>query len=314
MLSRRHIRVKVMQLVYAYNQVENVDLKLPQKYLLQSMEDMYNLYLLLISLIIEVHTKAENHLDKSKLKYLATLQEKNPNKKFVDNSLLVQLNQNRELRDVVEQRKPNDWKLDSEYVEIIFKKILESDIYRNYMASKQNSFHEDKKFVLDIYKIIIAPDDKLYDYLEDKKLTWLDDLPVVNTGIVKLLKKAKENSPESYFLPLLYKDDEDKDFAIQLLNKTILNQKKFSQEIAAKTTNWDTDRIAKLDSILLKMAICELQNFPSIPTKVTMNEYLEIAKEYSTPKSSVFINGILDKIVKEYSDKGKLNKTGRGLM
>ena len=314
MLSRRHIRVKVMQLVYAFNQLENVDLKLPQKYLLQSMEDMYNLYLLLISLIIEVHAKAENYLDKSKLKHLATHQEKNPNKKFVDNRLLVQLNQNRQLQEDIKQKKPNDWKLDSEYVEIIFKKILDSDIYRNYMASNQNSFHEDKKFVLDIYKIIIAPDDKLYDYLEDKKLTWLDDLPVVNTGIVKLLKKAKENSPESHFLPFLYKDDEDKDFAIQLLNKTILNQKKFSQEIAAKTTNWDTDRIAKLDSILLKMAICELQNFPSIPTKVTMNEYLEIAKEYSTPKSSVFINGILDKIVKEYSDKGKLNKTGRGLM
>jgi N utilization substance protein B len=113
---------------------------------------------------------------------------------------------------------------------------------------------------------------------------------------------------------LLYKDDEDRDFGIQLLNKTILNQNKYSQEIADKTTNWDSDRIAKLDSILLKMAICELQNFPSIPTKVTMNEYLEIAKEYSTPKSSMFINGILDRIVKEYGETGKLNKTGRGLM
>lgn len=314
MLSRRHIRVKVMQLIYAFNGPESIDLKLPQKLLLQSMEDMYNLYLLLISLITEVHTKAENYLDKSKLKHLATQLEKNPSKKFIDNKLLQQLELNTALQEVIKKRKPNDWKLDNEYVDIIFKKILESEIYRNYMDSNKSSFNEDKKFVLDVFKTIIAPDEKLYDYLEDKKLTWLDDLPVVNTGIVKLLKKAKENNIESHFLPMLYKDDEDKDFALQLLNKTILNQNKYSQEITDKTTNWDTDRIAVIDGILLKMAICELQNFPSIPTKVTMNEYLEIAKEYSTPKSSVFINGILDKIVKEYAENGKLNKTGRGLM
>jgi len=314
MLSRRHIRVKVMQLLYSFSKSENIDLKVPQKFLVQSMEDTYNLYLLLISLITEVHKKAENYLDKSKHKHLATQQEKNPNKKFVDNRILLQLRQNKILLETVKKRKPNDWNLDSEYVDIIFKKILQSEIYEDYMSSNKNSYNEDKKFVLDLFKVIIAPDEKLYDYFEDKKLTWLDDLPVVNTRIVKILKKAKENSPESYFLPLLYKDDEDKDFAIQLLNKTILNQIKYHQEIADKTANWDTERIAVIDSILLKMAICELQNFSSIPVKVTMNEYLEIAKEYSTPKSSIFINGILDKIVKEYAEKGKLNKTGRGLM
>lgn len=314
MLSRRHIRVKVMQIVYSFNKSESVDLKIPQKLLIQSMEDMYNLYLLLISLLIEVHERAESYLDKSKLKHLATQQEKNPNKKFVDNRLLHQLKQNTALQEVIKKRKPNDWKLDSEYVEIIFKKILDSDIYKNYMNSDVSSFNVDKKFVIDVFKIIIAPDEKLYEYIEDNKLTWLDDLPVVNTGIVKLLKKAKSNSEEYYYIPKLFKDEEDKEFGIELLKKTILNQNKYNQEIAEKTTNWDSDRLAILDSILLKMAVCELQNFPSIPTKVTMNEYLEIAKEYSTPKSSVFINGILDKIVKEYSTLGKLNKTGRGLM
>ncbi|MBT8394470.1 MAG: transcription antitermination factor NusB [Flavobacteriaceae bacterium] len=303
-----------MQTIYAFNNSESIDLKLPQKQLLLSMQDMYNLYLLLVSLLIEVHSKAEDHLNKSKLKHLATLQEKNPNKKFVDNILLQELKHNKAFQEVLKKRKPNDWKLDSEYVEIVFKKILDSEIYLTYMQSQNSSFNEDKKFVLDVFKIIIAPDEKLYDYIEDKKLTWLDDLPVVNTGIVKLLKKTKRNANESYYLPALYRDEEDKDFAIELLQKTILNQNEYNKEIASRTTNWDSDRLAVLDSILLKMAICELQNFPSIPTKVTMNEYLEIAKEYSTPKSSVFINGILDKIVKEYSDKGKLNKTGRGLM
>ncbi len=190
MLSRRHIRVKVMQLVYAFNNSESVDLNLPQKLLIQSMEDMYNLYLLLVSLIVEVHLRAESYQDKSKLKHLATQQEKNPNKKFVDNRLLKQLRENTLFKEALNKRKPNDWKLDNEYVDIIFKKILDSDIYKNYMNSDQSSFKEDKKFVIDVFKIIIAPDEKLYEYIEDNKLTWLDDLPVINTGIVKLLKKA----------------------------------------------------------------------------------------------------------------------------
>lgn len=314
MLNRRHIRVKVMQLIYAYKNLESDDLKVPQSFLLKSIDDMYNLYLLLISLIIEIHIKAEDYLEKSQKKLLATQQEKNPNKKFVNNQLLLQLRNNKMLQDILERKKPNDWKLDSEYVDILFKDILESNLYKDYMGSKSSSFKNDKKFILDVFKLIIAPNDKLYEYIEDYKLTWLDDLPVVNTGIVKLLKKVNEDSPETHFLPDLYKDVDDKQFALDLFNKTILNQNKYSQEIAIKTTNWDSDRLAVLDAVLLKMAICELQNFPSIPTKVTMNEYLEIAKEYSTPKSSVFINGILDKIVKEYTNKGKLNKTGRGLM
>ena len=314
MLNRRHIRVKVMQLIYAFKNSESDDLKLPQKFLLQSIDDMYNLYLVLLSLMIEVQFRAEDYLLKSKEKHLATHQDKNPNSKFVNNQFLFQLRNNSLLEDVLDKKKPNNWKLDSDYVEIIFKKILESDLYDNYMSSETSTYNEDKKFVLEVFKNIVAPNEKLYDYLEDKKLTWLDDLPVINTGIVKLIKKAKLDSPETYFLPELYKDEDDKEFAIDLLNKTILNQTKYKKEIADKTTNWDSDRLAVLDSILLRLAICEFQNFPSIPTKVTMNEYLEIAKEYSTPKSSVFINGILDKIVKEYTKNGNLNKIGRGLM
>lgn len=314
MLNRRHIRVKVMQLIYAFKSTESDDLKVPQKFLLQSMDDMYNLYLVLLSLMIEVQFRAEDYLLKSKEKHLATHQDKNPNSKFVNNKLLLQLKDNKSLQEILEKKKPNNWKLDSDYVEIIFKAILESDLYDEYMKTETSTYNEDKKFVLDVFKFIIAPNEKLYDYLEDKKLTWLDDLPVVNTGIVKLIKKVKQDSPESYFLPELFKDMDDKQFAIDLLNKTILNQTKYNKEITEKTINWDSDRLAIIDSILLRLAICELQNFPSIPAKVTMNEYLEVAKEYSTPKSSVFINGILDKIVKEYTKSGKLNKIGRGLM
>jgi len=182
------------------------------------------------------------------------------------------------------------------------------------MSTKTSTFKEDKDFVVDFFKEIIAPNDKLYDYLEDKNITWVDDLPVVNTALVKLLRKNKLNVSNQYFIPTLLKDDEDKDFALALLKKTILNLSLYSEEIENKTQNWDKDRIANIDFVLLQMAICEFQKFPSIPVKVTINEYIEIAKEYSTPKSSIFINGVLDKIVKEYTEKRILNKVGRGLM
>ena len=154
----------------------------------------------------------------------------------------------------------------------------------------------------------------MFDYFEDKKLTWVDDFPVVNTVLLKILRKVKLTSPETKLLPDLYKDEDDKEFAKDLFKKTVLNNSKFEEEISKKTTNWDTERLASLDGLLLKMALCEFQKFPSIPHKVTINEYLEIAKEYSTPKSSLFINGILDKIVKEYQSQNLHPKAGRGLM
>ncbi len=314
MLNRRHIRIKVMQVLYAFQGNESDDLKVNERFLQQSMENMYNLYLLILSLLLEVHAKAEDHLTKSQKKHLATAEEKNPNRKLINNELLLLLKDNTLLKDTLEARKVDNWKLDNEYVDIIFKALVESDLYKDYMATKTSTFKEDKYFLIDIFKEIIAPNDKLYSYLEDKNITWLDDLPVINTVIVKLLRKTNPQTAQSHFLPKLLKDTEDKEFANDLLNKTVLNLSYLSKEIEGKTANWDKDRIANIDFVLLQMAICEFQKFPSIPIKVTINEYLEIAKEYSTPKSSVFINGILDKLVKEYSDKGTLNKVGRGLI
>jgi N utilization substance protein B len=303
-----------MQTIYAFNGSESSDLKKDEKFLLQSLDSMYDLYLAILSLLIEVQKRAEDHLDKTQKKFLATHEEKNPNSKFVNNSILCALRDNETLKDELENRKLNYWYLDFEYIEIIFKAILESKIYKDYMATKTSSFNEDKAVIVDLFTEIIAPNEKLFDYFEDKKLTWVDDLPIVNTSILKLLKKCKPDAPEAFFTPSLYKDLDDKDFATELYKKTVLNTTVYNDEIANKTKNWDAERIASLDSVLLRMAICEFQKFPSIPVKVTINEYLEIAKEYSTPKSSIFINGVLDKIVKEYKTDGKLNKIGRGLM
>ena len=313
MLNRRHIRTKVMQVIYALKRSEDVNLASEEKFLNSSMDSMYSLYLLMISLLIKVHDKAKDQQEKSQQKHLLTSEDLNPNMKFIKNALLVQMSDSQSLKNAFERYKIQNWELDNEYVEVIFRSILESDIYASYMDSKF-SFNNDKQCVVDLFKEVIAPNEKLYDYLEDRNLTWLDDLPVVNTALVKLLNKAKENSSDDYFMPQLFKDDEDKEFGIELLRNTVLNIESYTQEISLKTQNWDKDRIADIDFVLLQMAICEFHNFPSIPTKVSINEYIEIAKEYSTPKSNVFINGVLDKIVKEYDENKTLNKIGRGLM
>lgn len=303
-----------MQTLYASKGTESDNIVANEKFLIQSLESMYDLFLAQLSLLIEVHKKSKDRLEKNQHKILATQEEKNPNAKFINNEVLTVLSTNDALIERIADQKENLWYLDFEYVDIIYKAIAESDIYSDYMASKTSTFKDDKNFVIDIFTEIIAPNDKLYDYFEDKRITWLDDLPVVNTAILKLLKKIKASSKDKFFTPSLFKDLEDRDFGVDLLKKTILNQAAFNQEIAAKTKNWDAERITQIDTVLMQMAICEFKKFPSIPVKVTINEYLEIAKEYSTPKSSNFINGILDKIVKDYTSEGNLNKIGRGLL
>lgn len=313
MLTRRHIRVKVMQSMYAFTQSANDNIIVEQKFLQKSMGEMYDLFLLNLDLLVQVKNKAQDYIEKSQKKHLATSEDKNPNLKFIENSLLLKIADSESLNVLLEDKRLTNWHQDDEYVNIIWEEVRQSEVYKNYLASEVSSFQEDKEFVIHIFKEIIAPNDKLYDYLEDKKLTWLDDLPIVNTSILKFLKKEKDDQLELK-IPKLFKNREDEEFAIELFRKTLLNQEAYVEDIQEKTPNWDKDRIAGIDSILLKMAICEFMKFPSIPVKVTINEYLEIAKEYSTPKSSIFINGILDKLSKEYKKSEKINKIGRGLM
>lgn len=300
--------------MYAFKGTESDDFSKDEKFLMYSLDGMYDLYLSTLALLTELYKKSKDHNEKLQKKLLGTDFDKNPNIKFQENQVLNLISSNKMLQERITQLKLNFWDLDFEYVDILFKSILKSELYADYMADPDTSFKKDKQFVLNVYTEIIAPNEKLYDYLEDKKLTWVDDLPVVNTSILRVLRKLKLTSPDTFLLPSLYKDEDDKEFAKDLFKKTLLNSTKFSEEIAAKTTNWDSDRLASLDGVLLKMALCEFQKFPSIPHKVTINEYLEIAKEYSTPKSSLFINGILDKIVKEYQAKELYPKSGRGLI
>ncbi len=304
-----------MQCIYALTQSKDDSLEKQEKFLNASIENMYTLYLLMLSLFMEVHGRSADQLQRSSKRYLDNDTDGFPDKdKFVKNRLLKQLVENKRLKETLIDRKLQNWYLNEEYVKLVYKAIVESDLYDTYMHSKTQTYEEDKKLITELFREVIAPNEKIYEYFEDDKLTWVDDLPIVNTFLLKRLKKVKQNDNESFFLPKLLKDQEDLVFAQKLLTKTLLRNAEWEKEIEGKTPNWDKDRIAEIDGILLKMAICELLNFSSIPEKVTINEFLEIAKEYSTPKSSIFINGILDKLVKEYRIEGKLNKVGRGLL
>jgi N utilization substance protein B len=315
MLTRRQIRVKVMQCIYALVLSKEESLDRQEKFLKVSIENTYVLYLLVMGLFKELHQLATTHVTHSSKTYLSTPDDLYPDReKFLNNKLLLQIVNNEMLGAEIGQRKLKNWYLNEEYVKIIYKEIADHTIYREYMLSGENDYESDKNLMIDLFKEVIAPNEKLYEYFEDDKLTWVDDIPLVNTFVLKLLRKANQHQAEASFLPKLLKDNEDMTFARNLLSKTLLKNSELEKEIEGKTPNWDKDRIADVDAILLKMAICELLYFPSIPERVTINEYLEIAKEYSTPKSSIFINGILDKLVKEYKSDGKLKKTGRGLL
>jgi transcription antitermination factor NusB len=303
-----------MQSIYAMHQNGSDNLEKEEKFLFYSIENVLDLYLIMLSAIVEISNKETEFLEKSSKKHLATAEERNPNKKFVNNAILKLLSENNSLSIALANRKIDNWSQNDDYILIMLAEVKASELYQNYMASKTTTFEEDRQFAIDMFMELIAPNEKLYDYLEDHKLTWIDDIPLVNTQIVKQLRTIKSSEDQSFAVPRLYKDAEDKDFASALFRKTVLNETEFGKEYIDKTPNWDTERIAEIDTIILKMAICEFMKFPSIPVKVTINEYLEIAKEYSTPKSSIFINGILDNLVKEYQAANKLNKVGRGLM
>jgi transcription antitermination protein NusB len=303
-----------MQTIYAMHQNGSDNMEKEEKFLFHSIDNIQDLYLTMISSLLEICKKEKEFLHKSSLKHLATAAERNPNEKFIKNSVFEILAENNSLSIALETRKINAWHLHEDYIALLLQAIKDSSFYQKYMSNSERSFEEDKQLIVDLFTEVIVPNEKLYEFLEDDKLTWIDDIPMVNTQIIKQLKAMKPIENDNFKVPKLYKDIDDKDFVKDLFRKTVLNEKELAKEFVDKTPNWDSDRIAEVDTIILKMAICEFLKFPSIPVKVTLNEYLELAKEYSTPKSSIFINGILDNLVKELESSKKMIKTGRGLM
>jgi N utilization substance protein B len=301
-----------MQSVYAMLQSHNDDIIREEKFLKHSVLKLYELYVLNLQLLVEVQKLAARKIALSKKKILATKEELNPNNKFLDNKIINSISESVSLEGFIVLNNLNNWELDSEYVKIIFEELQQSDLYKNYLNTDEDSYKIDKAFVISFFKEIIAPNDKLAEYFEDTMISWVDDIPFVNTWLVRTLSKLKENN--AFILGSLYKDEDDENFVSKIFTKTVLKHKEYERDIEDKTPNWETDRIADIDMILIKMAITEFINFPSIPTKVTINEYIEISKDYSSEKSSYFINGVLDKISKEFIKSKRIVKIGRGLV
>ena len=311
--NRRHIRIKTMQSLYAMSASNSDRLDVQEKFLLNSIDKIQELYLTTISILIEIRQLEEGIIEKTAKKHLATDLDKKPSRKFVDNPILQCIANSDDIHQGLDDANIKYFQQNDQYIHQLLTEIKGDELYTDYMQKTNTTFKEDREFVVDVFRKIIAPNEKIYQFVEDSKISWADDLPVVNTAVDKLIRSIK-SADQTIKVPHAFKNQEDQKYAIDLLRRTALNADDFKKMYVDKTKNWDQDRIAEIDAIILNMAICELTRFPSIPIKVTINEYLEIAKEYSTPKSSIFINGVLDSIIKELRTNNQINKAGRGLI
>jgi N utilization substance protein B len=304
-----------MQALYGFFQGEDADMPRGERELMRSIDKTYELYIYLLLIFEELVRVASNRIDIGKEKHLPTAEELSPNFRFVNNRVIVQLTANKKLQREREIRKLN-WQTDDEMslLRKLWENIKTWDEYKIYMSSETDSYAKDQEFIIDLFKKFIADDDATEQFLEERNMHWPGDLNMaVAPSIIKTLENASETK-EPQLAPLFKDPEDDKKFIVDLFRKTIVDNDSCEKLIAEKTKNWEVDRIAVMDVILMKMAITELLHFTSIPVKVSLNEYIEISKTYSTPKSKQFINGILDKLVIDFRKDGSMQKTGRGLM
>lgn len=313
MISRRQLRIKALQTLYAYYKTGRDDMGRSEKELHFNIFKAYELYHYLLLLIVDVILYAESRMEIAMNKRIPTPEDLHPNRRFTDNRLIWQIRNNDQLLRFVEQYKLN-WANYPEFIKEIYNKIVEVEEFENYMSAEINGYGEDKKMITYIYSHIIYPSESLASIMEDQSIYWNDDLEFITSMIVKTLKKFKEDDGADKPLMELYKNDEDRDYVVKLFRQTILHRDEYVEYIKQNTRNWDLDRIAFMDILIMQIAIAELIAFPSIPTKVTLNEYLEISKYYSTSKSNVFINGVIDKVVMQLKEEKKIEKKGRGLI
>ncbi|MCA6362513.1 MAG: transcription antitermination factor NusB [Bacteroidetes bacterium] len=315
MLNRRYLRIKAMQALYGYFQSGDNDMPRGERELLRSVDRTYELYIYLLLMFAELHRQAVNLIEDNRNKHLKTAEDINPNMRFVNNKVIAQLLNHPGLKREAESRKLG-WQRDEDMdlARKIWSKVRNWDGYKVYMTSPEGDYTADVEFLLDVFKRFIADDDEVEHYLEEQNMHWPGDLNMaVAPAMIRTLESGREDkNPE--LAPLFKDTDEDRRFVIDLYRKTIIENDNYEKRIAEKTTNWEVDRIALMDVILMKMALVELQYFQSIPVKVTLNEYIEVSKTYSTPRSKQFINGILDKLVADFKAEGLLVKSGRGLM
>ena len=307
MVNRVLIRLKIVQIVYAYYQNGSKNVDSAEKELMFSLSKAYDLYNYLLILMVALTNYAQKRIEAGKAKLAPTAEELYPNMKFVENKFAAQLSTNKQLLDYVEKQK-RSWSNEEEFVKRLFEKIVNSDIYKEYMASKDASYEEDRELWRKLYKTFIYNNEALDSLLEDQSLYWNDDKEIIDTFVLKTIKRFDENNGADQELLPEFKDDDDQEFARRLFRRAILNCDYYRHLISENTKNWELDRVAFMDVIIMQCALAEILSFPNIPISVSLNEYVEIAKAYSTNKSGSFVNGTLDGIVKELKKEGKLAK------
>lgn len=313
MVSRRLLRIKTLHICYAYLKSSGQSINQAEKDLFFSIQKSYDLYHYLLLLVIDVVDFAEARIDLARNKKMPSQEDLNPNTKFIDNKLIKLLKENEDLKKYLSDQKLS-WVNYPELIKNLYNEIRESEEYNKYMSSEIRGFKEDKKFITDIYSKIIVNHEPLFQNLEEQSIYWNDDVEFVIGMIIKSLRSFKAASDETVELMPLFKNEDDRDFVKRLFRKSVLNHKENEELISGFIKNWDVERVAFMDVVVMSLAVAELVEFSEIPVKVSLDEYIEIAKFYSTQKSNVFINGILDKLVDHLKKEGKIKKVGRGLI
>ncbi len=307
MINRILIRIKVLQIVYSYYQNGHGNLKVAENELMFSLQKSYDLYYYLLLLIVDVTNLQKRNIDVRKHKFMPSPEDLNPNTRLIDNRFASQLSENIVLNQYVEDQGIS-WANDEDFIKEVLDMILSSDIYNEYINNKEDNYEVDREFWRQVFKNIICTSEYVEEYLEDKSIYWNDDISIIETFAIKTIKKFDEKAGTKQALLPMFKDAEDKVFATRLFHQSILKGKEYRERINKHMKNWESERIANMDLLIMQVAIAEILNFPTIPTSVSLNEYIDMAKYYSTPKSGNFINGILDSVVNELKNEKLLLK------
>ena len=315
MLNRRFLRIKTLQSIYAYHQSESANLAQVERQMLSGINDLYKLFVYQLTFWVEIKQFAERRIEENKQKHFPTQEDLNPNLKFVNNRILRALEDNQQLVQLWEQYKINWADSREDFIRNMFVKLTETPEYEAYMTNGKDSFSDDKNFLATVIDTYMPENGLIFDYYSDRDLSFNSDYQIAIYLLWKFISEMPSGFNASSPLPPVYKDEvEDKEFVVKLLQKTILHADEYMEMVKANISNWDYDRLALMDRILIFMALTEFIEFHSIPVKVTINEYIEISKIYSTPESRRFINGMLDRLAKQLTEEGKLVKTGLGLV
>jgi len=308
MINRVLIRTKVLQMVYACHQNNNNENPAKaEKELFFSLEKTYDLYLYLLLLVSDISYYAEQRIDLARSKYLPSPEEQNPNLRFVNNAFLAQLRQNTTFKHEINNRKLS-WAPYEGLIKNMYEQIQMAPFYIEYMQAEENNYEADKEIWRKIFKQIIQHNSYLEDVMEERSIYWNDDLNIVLTFVLKTIKRFDQSKGANQPLLPMYRDESDRQYALDLFRASIKHAEEYKNIITEAVQNWELERLALMDLIILQVALAEIMEIKDIPLSVSFNEYIDIAKSYSTEKSSLFINGTLDHIVRELKKENKLFK------